>query len=202
MTKALARDRARQILRRIDAVSRDAWSEAVARALTEAPAWKSAGAVLIFVSLPEEIDTTPIIAAARDGGKTVAVPRVRGEEMAFHAMQGDAGTLRRGKLGIPEPEPSWPVFDFARESGVLVVVPGLAFDRGMHRLGRGKGFYDRFLRRVRSEGTRGGATAIAICFHAQLWEAVPHTAEDELMDGIITETEALGTAAKFRPRTS
>ncbi len=199
MTKPEARIRARRIIRSIPARSRSARSAAIARALAAAPAWKSATAVLTYLSMPEEVDTAPIIEAARTVGKTVAVPRIAGKDIVFHHMKGDAGVLSRDRLGIPEPDPSWPVFEFSRNRGrgVLIVVPGLAFGRDLHRLGRGKGFYDCFLRLIRAGGE--GITAIAVCFACQLWESVPHEAGDEPMDGIVTEAGTLGAASPHDP---
>jgi 5-formyltetrahydrofolate cyclo-ligase len=193
--KAEARIRARNILRRIDAESRSAHSAAIARALAAAPVWRSAGTVLAYLSMSEEVDTAPIIETALAEGKIVAVPRIAGKDIVFHRMKGDSGALARDRLGIPEPDPSWPVFDGSPDSGgrgVLIVAPGLAFDRDMHRLGRGKGFYDRYLRLIRAGGARLDIAAVAVCFAGQLWEHVPHAAGDEPMDGIVTETEALG----------
>jgi len=200
MTKAEARIRARRILRRIDAKSRSARSAAIARRLAAAPAWRSAAAVLTYLSMPGEVDTAPIIEAARTEGKIVAVPRIAGEDIVFHYLKGDPGALPPDRLGIPEPDPSWPVFEPAPGSGSgVIVVPGLAFDRHMHRLGRGKGFYDRFLRLIRAGGARGGIAAVAVCFAGQLWESVPHADGDEPMDGIVTEAETLGASGRHPP---
>ncbi len=199
MTKREGRKRAESLLRGMEAERRRGASLAAARRLAQSAAWKDAELVLTYVSLPRELDTTPVIEAARAQRKLIAIPRISGPDLVFHLLRGDAGSLVRGALGIPEPDPSWPIVQAPLRGcgrSILIVVPGLAFDRNLWRLGRGKGYYDRLLRLRGSPGERGNASAIALCFQAQLWDEVPHGGADEPVDGIITEAEALGTAAE------
>lgn len=160
-------------------------SHRVAGAFTALPAWKSADAVLAFLSMPQEIETEPLIAAARAEGKTVAVPVMQDGEITFVVLPPDAGELPRDKWDIPVPHPSWARFDVARAACPLVAVPGLAFDRAGNRLGRGKGYYDRFLTRARAAAPR--LSAVAIGFAWQVVEEVPHGPADQAVDGIVTE---------------
>ena len=67
----------------------------------------------------------------------------------------------------------------------LVIVPGVAFDRKKNRLGRGKGYYDRFLEQAKN------AKTIGICKSDRLFDHVPTDAHDRKMDALITETEIL-----------
>ena len=83
----------------------------------------------------------------------------------------------------------WPVLDLAGAGKVLVAAPGLAFDRSGNRLGRGKGYYDRFLTRARAAGAR--LVVIAVCFSGQLVGEVPHAHDDQPVDGVVTDTETL-----------
>ena len=87
------------------------------------------------------------------------------------------------------PDPSWPVLDLARAGKMLVAAPGLAFDRSGNRLGRGKGYYDRFLSRARAAGAP--LVVIAVCFSEQVVDAVPHAETDQPVDGVVTDTETL-----------
>ena len=120
-------------------------SGAIARRLALTKAWAGADAVLCFLSMPHELDTAGVILAARARGKTVAVPRIQENDIRFVVMPMDAGKLSRDAWGIPEPDPAWLPLDIARAGHLLVAAPGLAFDRLGNRLGRGKGYYDRFL---------------------------------------------------------
>jgi 5-formyltetrahydrofolate cyclo-ligase len=161
----------------------------VAQRLRETGAWTWMDVLLSFLSMPREIDTDGMIGAARARGTPVAVPRIREGEIDFLLMPPDAPAPARDRWGIPVPDPSWPALAAARAGKLLVCAPGLAFDRKGNRLGRGKGFYDRFLSRARADGAR--CVVLGICFSEQLVEEVPHEQSDQLVDGVVTEKETL-----------
>ena len=164
-------------------------SGAIARRLALTKAWAGADAVLCFLSMPHELDTAGVILAARARGKTVAVPRIQENDIRFVVMPMDAGKLSRDAWGIPEPDPAWLPLDIARAGHLLVAAPGLAFDRLGNRLGRGKGYYDRFLDGARRAA--GGIIALGICLSEQLVDAVQHGEMDQRLDGIVTERETI-----------
>lgn len=165
-----------------------AGSAAVARRLAACPAWQRAGLVLCFLSMPGELDTAPIITAAGQAGKIIAVPRIEAGVISFRLIGSDPAALPRDRWGIPIPDPSWPEARLSGGAEVLVVTPGLAFDRRGNRLGRGGGYYDGFLR-----ATRAGSalTALGVCLSVQLVEDAPHDARDQKVDGIVTEEELI-----------
>jgi 5-formyltetrahydrofolate cyclo-ligase len=182
----------KKLLDALEAGDAAARSGEICRRLVGTKAWKEAGAVLIFLSMPSEVDTAPIIAAARKEGKAVACPRVDGGSIAFHLLP-DGAMLTPGVFGIREPDASSPRFDWGTglDGGrILIVVPGLAFDGNRRRLGRGKGFYDRILAEA---GVRapGRTTALAVCFSGQLLDEVPHGPSDLPVDLIVTENEVI-----------
>jgi 5-formyltetrahydrofolate cyclo-ligase len=164
-------------------------SARIARRLERTQAWKRSGTLLCFLSMPHEMDTTSVITSARAQGKTVAVPRIEGNDICFVVMPPDAGPLSRDRWGIPEPDSAWPLLDLARAGDVLVAVPGLAFDRQGNRLGRGKGYFDRFLAGARRIAK--SVTALGVCFSEQLVGAVPHGDSDQPLDGAVTERETI-----------
>ena len=181
------------VLRGIGAADISARSARIAERLAATDAWKSADAVLCFLSMPHEIDTAPLIGAARAQGKTVAVPRIEGNDIRFHVLPAGANDLPRDRWGIPVPDPSWPALDLARAARLLVAAPGLAFDRTGNRLGRGKGYYDRFL--LMARGTARNVTAIGICLSEQLVGAVQYGPADQRLDGVVTEAETILVAS-------
>lgn len=163
-----------------------AGAAAAARLGSMAP-WKDAPLVLAFLSMPGEIDTAPLLAAARRAGKAVAVPRIEGARLDFRLMPADAGPLPRDRWDIPVPDPAWPPLPSAPR-GALIVVPGLAFDRKGNRLGRGKGYYDGFLADAAGWDAR---TAVGFCLSLQVVSEVPTDAHDVCLDGLVTDAESL-----------
>ena len=189
MNKREMRSAMTAFLQGIDAADLASRSALTARRLAETEAWRRADAVLTFLSMPNELDTSAVIAAARAAGKRVAVPRIEGDDLHFRVLPKEADNLPRDRWGIPEPDPSWQAIDLARAGRVLVAAPGLAFDRQGNRLGRGKGYYDRFLAGARAAVK--SITAIGICLSGQIVEAVPHDDHDQVLDAVVTEAETI-----------
>ena len=190
MTKAELRREIQTRLRSIAPEDLSARSRRVAVRIQAEEAWKTADSILCFLSMPHEIETASIIeAAVRDHGG-VAVPRIEGERIRFVLLPSGRPDLERDRFGIPVPKPDWTAWDGVRAGRILVVTPGLAFDRDGNRLGRGKGYYDRFLQECRAYA-RGRLAAVGICFEEQLVEAVPHTERDQTVDGVVTEARTI-----------
>ncbi len=162
----------------------------VAQRLMETEQWKSAHVVLCYLAMPHELDTSRLIDAARASGKRLAVPRIEGGVIRFLYLPAGTTTLSRDSWGIPVPEPSWEPFEPAAAGRVLVAAPGLAFDRRGNRLGRGKGFYDGFLRAARA-APGSDLVVIGLCFSEQLVDEVPHDERDEPLQGVVTDRETV-----------
>jgi 5-formyltetrahydrofolate cyclo-ligase len=127
-------------------------SQAAAAIALDLPAWADASLVLAFLSMPAEIDTLPVIEPALEAGKRVAVPRIDDGDLAFIELKGDWRSWPLDRWNIPTPPADAPVLPAAQIASLpcLSLVPGLAFDRNGGRLGRGKGYYDRFLASVQA----------------------------------------------------
>ena len=131
-----------------------------------------------FIGFGSEVDTRGIIEDALSGGKTVAVPVVRqAGAMDFIAI-GSLDSLKPNRFGVPEPTGGDILLPC---KGDLMLVPGLAFGRDGHRVGYGKGFYDRYLARV----TRPYCAGIG--FAEQLADTVPHDGHDAALDAVLTD---------------
>lgn len=102
--------------------------------------------LLAFVNYGSEISTEEIISEALVKGKKVFVPKVEGADMVFYRIE-SLEELQEGYKGIREPVGDTERFDYDiyRDSRMLILVPGVAFDIYGNRMGYGKGFYDRFL---------------------------------------------------------
>ncbi len=203
MLKSGLREKIREDKRRFVREELDEMALAVIRRLTEHPRFAAARTVMLYHSLPDEVDTRRLLAglasvsvplqsfeselqseecavssvvSASYAGMTILLPRVTSAtDMELRLYTGPED-LSRGAFGIMEP--CGALFtDYSRID--LAVIPGMAFDRHGHRLGRGRGYYDRFLPLL----TR--AYKIGICFPFQLVDAVPTEPTDVIMDEVI-----------------
>lgn len=168
--KPTLRLRIRDLLRAMDANDRDARSSRIATHL----AAKIRGRIFGFAPMREE----PNWLIAGWPGE-IALPRVEGEHLIFHAVPA-LERLTTGRFGIREPDPDAAV-QVLPDEGDTILVPGLAFDRRGGRLGRGGGFYDRFLERWPN------AFRVGVAFSSQLIESVPCEAHDVRVDAVVTE---------------
>ena len=184
MEKAQARQ---EIQRRLEGLSPEQRRDASARILShlaELPEYADAQTVLLFVSMPDEVDTLPIIADALAAGKTVAVPKVDLLRKRMDAARLlDLDDLIVGAYGISEPQGAVVVDPVEID---FILVPARGFDRAGNRLGRGGGYYDRYMAHPDFHATRCG-----IAFAAQLLDDLPHTPRDLPVHLLVTEEGVL-----------
>ncbi len=152
-----------------DSAARASASEQIRHHLRKAEIWKAARVVFGFVALPSEPDWLgegPV-------DKLLAFPRI----LDNGALLFFSGTVfEAGAHGVSEP-----VGGTAAPPPDLVIVPGLAFDRAGVRLGRGKGYYDRWLEANPAVRTLG------VCFKFQVLERIPAEPHDVCVNAILTE---------------
>lgn len=153
-------------------------SEAVLRKLAAHPHFLAAEKVMLYASLPDEVQTLSFIEEWRHR-KTIILPTVVGDDIIPVQLAEDT-VFAEGDFHIPEPQNHPYTGDFD-----LIVVPGMAFDREGHRLGRGKGYYDRFLAQHPQTPT------IGLCFDFQLVPEVPCEPHDHIMGEILTVNSGL-----------
>jgi 5-formyltetrahydrofolate cyclo-ligase len=136
--------------------------------------------VALYSPIRSEMDTMPLAQALREAGHALALPLVtsRAAPLAFHAWQ-PGEPLHAGFGGILQPGGGTPLAD-----PDTLIVPLAAFDRRLHRLGYGAGFYDRALAALRAERPR---QAIGLAFAAQEVAALPDEPHDVALDAIVTE---------------
>ena len=150
-------------------------SAKILAALEAHPAFRAANIILLYHSLPDEVDTHEFI-RKWSTEKQILLPVVAGNDLELRAYTGPTD-LAVGAYGIEEPTGAL-FTDYAAID--FIAVPGVAFDRRGNRLGRGKGYYDRLLPRIPSAYKAG------ICFPFQIVEEVPAEPFDIRMDEIIT----------------
>jgi 5-formyltetrahydrofolate cyclo-ligase len=139
-------------LKAVSAGERAQRSQAAAVIASGLPVWTDASLILAFLSMPSEIDTMPALECALGAGKRVAVPRIDDGDLAFIELKGNWRSWPLDRWSIPTPPADASVLPAALIASIpcLALVPGLAFDRTGGRLGRGKGYYDRFLASVQA----------------------------------------------------
>ena len=155
--------------------------------------FKEASVVLAYMPLPDEVDVLPVINAAMTEGKKVAIPRVEVQnQMHFYYLDDEVelnAQVESGYCGINEPKTSGKKFcsgdDF---DSVLVLVPGREFTEKGERLGRGKGFFDVFLKQLMAECDAAGKKVYTtgVCFFCQVVDSVPTEQNDVFVDKVIT----------------
>ena len=137
--------------------------------------------VLLYLSMGAEPDTGPIAEELLRRGKTVLMPRCL-PERGMEARLYDPARLARHRYGMLEPDITCPVYDRSRID--LILVPALCYDRACSRMGRGGGYYDRYLK-----GYVG--RTIGLCRDILLQDSLPTEAWDQAVECVITETEVL-----------
>jgi len=182
--KAKLRKEIRAVLQSISPAARAAASAQIRTRLKEQDFWQKAASTLFFAPMPDEVDVWPLLEEALAVGKITALPRfdpVSNDYLACR-VQHPQNEIGPGQFGIREPKAVCPEIPLERLG--LVLVPGVAFDLGGCRLGRGRGYYDRLLPEI--PGIKCG-----IAFDEQIVEAVPAGKLDVRMDFILTPTRCV-----------
>lgn len=160
---------------------RRAGSRAACELLRLQEVWRRAERVLFYAPMPGELDTSTLLAAALAEGKTAALPGFVAEDNAYEAFVVTHLTddCAPGRFGIAEPKAGCARLALNRLDFVLA--PGVGFDLLGHRLGRGRGFYDRLLAKTT-------AIRCGVAFDLQIVEGIPAEAHDIRMDCLLTPT--------------
>jgi len=140
--------------------------------------------LMCFVSMPSEIDTLPLFT-----GHSMIVPYCESEEIVPVRIRSLNELVSAGTMKILEPKGTVR-HDVSRqivpEQIDVVLVPGLAFDRFGNRLGRGRGYYDRFLRRLPAN-----VLTIGLALEGMLRDQIPHDENDCPVKMVVTESRTL-----------
>lgn len=191
--KSQMRARARAALAAVRPQDAEAWSSDLCRRLADAPEYKRARTILAFLPIPGEPDLSPACRKAVGEGKRLCLTRLdweRGTLTPAIVRSVDRG-LVTGRYGIREPGTDAP--HIPPNEIDLVLVPGLAFDESGRRLGRGAGYYDRFL-------TPLSVATIGVAFELQLVPEVPTGPGDAPVGAIVTERRFIRVSQPRQPR--
>jgi len=165
----------------------EARSRTIARRLLALPEYRRSRTVMFYLSHGSEVSTRSMIRAALAEGRRVALPvtRARGRRLVPVLITSSDEVFLPGEEGIPEP-----LLRAARTVPVreidLVILPGLAFDDRGNRVGRGKAYYDIFLKEVPA-----GAARVALAFDQQVVKEIPPAVHDAQVGLVLTEKRAI-----------
>ena len=174
--KKSARQYVKKILKSLDEDLMEKKANDLWFAISRHPKFRSAKVVMAYWSFDHEVPSHDfIIDVDRLNLKLIILPRVKDLDIEPVFFKGTTNMFPN-EYGIMEPVgPKYPLLDKIE----LVIVPGLAFDVKGHRLGRGLGFYDRFLTKIPN------AYTIGIAFEEQVFETIPYDENDVLVDELI-----------------
>jgi 5-formyltetrahydrofolate cyclo-ligase len=136
--------------------------------------------VALYNPIQNEVETGEIRDHALVTGKKVFFPRFGRQDSLELIEIGSAAEFSRGRFGILEPTGERRLSSRDRE-GLVVFVPGVAFDLRGNRLGRGKGWYDRLIQEL------GGAILVALAYDFQIVDEIPAEEWDQRVHYVITE---------------
>ncbi|MBD3246099.1 MAG: 5-formyltetrahydrofolate cyclo-ligase [Candidatus Omnitrophica bacterium] len=157
-------------------------SKNVERTLRDLPIYKKAKRIMAFSPLKGEVDLSEMM--KKENSKKFCFPVIREASQELHPFEASCvdEDFVRACYGVLQPDPKKAAPVELSEID-LVLVPGLAFDRSRNRLGRGGGFYDRFLRRLSPHTQKAG-----LAFDFQILDTLPiHLSFDEKVDVVISE---------------
>lgn len=138
-----------------------------------------------YMALDDEVDLQAVFRTAHREGKAIALPRIEvdSETMEFRQVEEYPASLERNSRGFLQPTTDAPVV--SATPGALVLVPGRLFDRSGYRIGRGGGFYDRYLANAPS-----AVVTVGIGYAVQLVHSVPHGESDVPVQIVVTDNES------------
>jgi 5-formyltetrahydrofolate cyclo-ligase len=160
------------------AAERAELSQMVLEQLERMQCFCDAKTILLYYPVQNEVDVLPLVKRYKKE-KTILFPVSHRRGMTVHPYAGNE-MMHRGKFGIPEP--TTPAYEGKID---LIIVPGVAFDRKGCRLGRGGGYYDRFLKK------QTHATLVGVGYDFQLIDEVPAARHDQCVHRIILPSQTI-----------
>ncbi len=164
--------------RMMSAEERTAQSELILSQLEKMTVFREAKTVLLYYPKNNEVDVLPLFKRYKRD-KVLLLPVTHRNGMTANPYEGN-DKMHRGKVGIPEP--TTPPFEGNID---VIIVPAVAFDKEGNRLGRGGGYYDRFLKK------QSHATFIGVGYDFQLVDEVPVRKHDQKMHRIILPSQTI-----------
>ena len=178
----LAKNKMRELLvqkrRVMSASDRQMYSQQILDQLEQMTCFLEAKTILLYYPIQNEVDVLPLVKKFKHE-KTLLFPVSHRRGMTVHPYAGNEH-MHRGKFGIPEP--TTPAYDGEID---LVIVPAVAFDAKGRRLGRGGGYYDRFIKKLTH------TVLVGVGYDFQLVDEVPASRHDQRVHRIILPSKTI-----------
>lgn len=193
--KEAIRNEMRERLRELDQAETVARSTEVCRRVAAWEGFGRAGVVMLYLPIGGEVDVAGLALRAFQDGKSVCVPRMdwKFRRMTAVEIRGFDDEFEQRQHGVREPVSGRAI---PIEEIDLVIVPGLAFDPSCRRLGRGGGFYDRFLAHP-ALGAHG-ASLCGVCFDFQVIDEAPAEEHDVPLTAVATDRRLITASCRRR----
>ncbi len=137
-----------------------------------------------YVAKADEVQTSRIVAAVLAAGKVLIVPRAEPATGALtFASIGSPSELSPGHFGVLEPRPG--AAEIPLGEADVVLVPVVAWDEQGHRLGYGKGYFDRAL------SSNPGPLRVGLALEVLKAPTLPQSSSDVPLDIVVTEARVL-----------
>ena len=176
----------KEIIRRLqdqDSSTREEKNRIIQDKLLSSEEYRSGKTVMTYVSLPTEVNTSYLNQEALKQGKRVAVPYIEPSYQTIIAAELKAiKCLEKGPYGIYQPKKDL-IKAIPLEEIDLIVVPAIAYDKNNMRLGRGKGYYDKFL----AERDLSLVKTIGLAYQFQVVDTLPSDPHDRPVSRVITD---------------
>lgn len=191
--KKLIREKFKSLRSKLSKEEVSAKSAHIQKLLFTLPEFRGAKTVCFYVAKGNEVQTKRMIKGSIKLGKRVLVPITdkKTGKLALSELLNYDDDLEPGAFGVLEPKPACRRIVPATEAG-LIIVPGVGFDFHGHRLGHGKGYYDRCLRKISSLKT--GALFIGLAYEFQVLDKIPHDPNDISIHKIVTEKRIINAS--------
>jgi len=192
------------LLNHLNSASIDEQSQTIADCVLSLPAFQRCQSISCYLSMPSgEVRTDALVKAILKSGKKLFVPKIETTKGTMDFLRvyslDDLASFPSGTWGIKEPPESWQgtrraeVLGSAAESLDMILLPGVAFDRDLSRLGHGKGYYDRFIASYISS-SRSKPLLVGLGLREQLLDngQVPVGEYDWKLDLLVTPDRIIG----------
>ena len=168
-------------------------SEEICKNILSWEIYQKAKTILFYMPLKTEPNIFKVIEDSFYQKKECYIPKITDEiTMKFFLLEKEKSILEQvesGFYGILEPKENLPLLqikDLQKKDDILIFVPAMAFDKDKNRIGKGKGFYDRFLSKI-FENSKGNITLAGISFDCFIFDKIPTEKNDMKVDFIISD---------------